>query len=168
MEKNCTGANLKYITTDVCNKMCNKFDRGADGDIAGDSRTCRLHYAQAATSDPVTNCEAAGPVGDGPCTSLADGGSRRCEAFCVLDVNYCGGDDAGHPGAYADEPTCEKICNGEAGTPAYAYTPHTRVSSDENQNTLNCRVYHLEAAYVDDEARVTHCPHTQLTSITCQ
>jgi hypothetical protein len=164
MDANCTGDNLKYISHDVCVKMCRNFDPGAPGDVSGDSQACRLHFAQqAATSDAATaaiDCETASPLGDGPCVGSDGGGGERCVAFCQLDIAYCGaGDTSQFP--YTNETDCTTACA------AYAYTAMTRVSADENQDTLNCRLYHLEAAYVDDQARGTHCPHTKQVSLTC-
>lgn len=168
MFANCgTGNNLKYITPDVCLKICSKMDLGAEGDVKGNSSSCRLHFALLAKDDP-SNCEAAGPLGTGAC--IADD-KTRCNAFCVLDCQYCdctqsatspdGGTNTSF--VYAGDDDCNAAC---AGYPPF--TPNTRITDDENQNTLNCRLYHLQAAYVDDPARTTHCPHTRLKSATCR
>jgi len=42
------------------------------------------------------------------------------------------------------------------------------VNSQTSGNTLDCRLYHLESAYVSDTAAITHCPHTGAVSTVCK
>jgi hypothetical protein len=140
---NCTGTNAQYITlgnktmSDTCLAMCAKFPVGTAADRSGDTLGCRFYHAGAAAGDPVLHCPHAGPTGAGTCSV------STCEAFCALDLAQCAG-------VYPDQGTCMTDCN------AYATVDAGEIATTSG-NTLNCRVYHLEAAY-DDPA--THCPHT--------
>jgi hypothetical protein len=159
---NCTDVNAEYISRDVCMAMCPKFDRGSPGDQSGDSRACRIYHATAAADDPATHCRHAGPLGYPACQP------NPCQPFCLLDLALCG-QQTSPP--YPDEVSCTKTCEGGADA-GYGYLT-TGGASDinhTNDNTLNCRLYHLESAYNPDDSTNpgTHCPHTAAQSAFCK
>jgi hypothetical protein len=142
---NCTGANMQYIDNATCLAMCAKFTVGSTTDTGGqDTLGCRTYHAGAAggtAANATTHCPHAGPTGAGVCSS------STCAAFCELDLAQCMGAMA----AYPDQNTCVTDCN------AYARVDGGGEIATTGGNTLDCRIYHLEAAYTNP---TTHCPHT--------
>ncbi len=144
----CTGTNAEYLTNDTCLKMCSNMTLGTQGDMTGNTVACRQSFAEIAAADPMTNCPSAGPTGGDVC------GPNRCVSWCELDRDLCG------TIAYADEPTCETAC---AAFPYNANGETVQLTGD----TLNCRIYHIEAAYGSPDGSVlqqTHCAHTSQIS----
>ncbi len=147
----CTGANTQYASKDVCLSMCAKMPPGASSDKSANTAGCRQYHASAAVSTPDTHCKHAGPSGGKTC------GADPCEAFCQLNVAMCG---FGGTAPFASEAACKTACA------AWPYSPDSD-TTDTNKNTLNCRMYHLEAAYGGGSAYTTHCPHTAANSTAC-
>jgi hypothetical protein len=144
----CIGNNAEYLTNDTCLKMCSNMTLGTQGDMTGDTVACRQAFAEIAAADPMTNCPSAGPTGGDVC------GPNRCVSWCELDRDLCG------TIAYADEPSCETAC---AGFPYNANGETVQLTGD----TLNCRIYHIEAAYGSPDGSIlqeTHCAHTSQMS----
>lgn len=149
---NCTGQNAVYTSKDTCLGICAKMTLGAAGDTV-DSVGCRQGFAATAQGNPSTICPRAGLTG-------ADSCGARCAAFCKLDIALCAAT------AYADEAACETAC---------LAMPYAKSSGDvaqtgaPNADTLNCRIYHLEAAYANDAGLSSlHCPHTATPSTICK
>jgi hypothetical protein len=160
--QNCTGLNQEYTDKETCLAMCVNFDPGFATDTTQDSLGCRISHVVAAASDPDVNCRAAGPTGGGTC------GADPCEAFCELDTALCG--SMANP-PYTSAVACETACDMGADA-GYAYLTGGDAGdiSFESGNTLNCRIYHLEAAYEpanQPAAMTTHCPHTEQVSAVC-
>jgi hypothetical protein len=153
---NCTDENLEWLDMQRCQTGCPIFEPGSTfaTNTMDDTLGCRIWHAQAAATDPDYHCRHAGPVGGGIC-------GNDCEAFCNLDTSYC---TAPYPQAYSNMSTCEAACNdgafpyltGDAGDLAFA-----------SGDTLNCRIYHLEAAFLSGPAAQYHCPHTEPVSAVC-
>ena len=155
--KNCTGTNAEYISIDVCKAMCAHLEPGLPGEQSGDSLACRAYHAGVAAGDPSFHCRHAGPVGGGTC------GDQPCNPFCLLDFALCGGQAS--PPYDGGELGCRQACDG-----VFRYDTSPDASDiPQSGNTLNCRVYHLEAAYdpSNPSALTTHCPHTATVSATC-
>jgi hypothetical protein len=150
----CTGTNTEYLDTQVCMTMCEVFDPGIASDTTGDSLACRVAHLAAAKANPTTGCPQAGPTGAGAC------GSDPCQAFCELDLSLCSTQPTP---PYPNQQTCQTDCDG------FSYDAGLGDLTQSAGNTLNCRIYHLESAYDTDNpsAQSTHCPHTQVTSATC-
>jgi hypothetical protein len=160
---NCTGNNAEYLSAADCQAVCFQFDIGTTGDTLG----CRIGFAQLAAADPVTNCQKAGPLGIG-CTDA-------CHSFCELVADLCN-DKTGITPPYDSNSDCLTACAGypywvtatDAGPPPDAGCPDPGGdTSCDLTNSLNCRVYHLDAAYSGPNAWMTHCPHTALNSAVC-
>lgn len=153
---NCTGDNAEYTSRSVCMKMCQVFEPGVDGETDKDSLACRAYHAKAAKDAPTLHCRHSGVLGGGVC------GNEPCAAFCLQAFAFC----AGASLAYISEAECLAACKGKMqylsgeGDSDLKYT---------GGDSLNCRLYHLEAAVNPDSptAKVTHCPHTKLESTTC-
>ena len=99
---------------------------------------------------PTTNCPAAGPTGGDVC------GANRCVPWCELDRALCG------TIAYPDEPTCETACA------AFPYNTNGE-TIELTGDTLNCCIYHIEAAYGSPDGstlQMLHCSHTAQMSHT--
>lgn len=155
--KNCTGPNQEYISPEVCRAMCVHFEPGIPNKHDDDSLACRLYHAVNAASSPTVHCKHAGPTGGGHC------GDQPCNAYCLLVTALCNGPLA--PFGTGGELACRQECA------KYTYvTDPSMPDIVESGNTLNCRVYHLESAYMPDNpaARTTHCPHTGTQSAACQ
>lgn len=147
---NCTAQHGEYLTMDVCMSICAQMD--LVGPNPGDTIPCRFTHAQAAaTGDPTVECPQAGPLGFPGCQP------QQCHDFCILDLALCL--DAGAP--YATVNDCLTQC----GT--YPYSLDAGDTANTSGNTLNCRIYHLESAYLGGGNVTTHCPHTGQMSATC-
>ncbi len=146
----CTGDNAEYLTNSTCLEMCATMTLGTLGDTTGDTVACRQSFAQMAAADPTTTCPSAGPTGGDVC------GSNRCVPWCQLDVDLCG------TIAYPDVPTCESACA------AFPYNDNGE-TVELTGDTLNCRIYHIEAAYGSPDGstlQMLHCSHTAQMSHT--
>ncbi len=172
--------NSEYISDPVCMTICEQFklsDAGvnADGDIdpnvdpSTDPATaatlnCRLWHGNFGAVEmlPHTHCPHAGPLGAGVC------GVEPCVEFCNLETTFCSGDFSQYDGG----DDCLNACRPDAGYPGYTYRPGDTETPGVSQsisqhNTLNCRMYHLEAAIDPGNgagSKATHCPHTSQLS----
>jgi hypothetical protein len=142
--------NDEYNDVPTCLALCNAgaIDRGQLTDTTIDSIGCRQHYAALAAKDP-SNCRAAGPLGGGVC-------GAPCESFCALDTAECLGPNA----QYSGPSGCESTCAAEF--PVYLTDAGNDLALDMG-DTLNCRIWHLQAAVAPDDSGTLlakHCPHT--------
>lgn len=109
---------------------------------------------EAPTAGTAGSVAQAGAVGEGGAAgaTVGEGGAagaseatqaELCDDFCAGEEIICAGDLQ----PYASAVDCLTECNGYArGT-----------AGDTMGNTLDCRIYHLNAAMAN---AVTHCPHT--------
>jgi hypothetical protein len=146
IQANCTMANNQYQYSSMadCVASCSHFPAGTGGAQTGNSLACRAYHANAAMADPVTHCVHAGPSGGGVC-------GNPCDGFCALVDAEC-------PAVYPSAAMCATTCATFATAPAYT-------AAVTGGNSLSCRIYHATAASTDP---TTHCPHTGMTSATCQ
>jgi len=140
----CTGTNQQYDSMQTCTSTCEKFPLGMPGAMSDNSKECRFTHAGLAATAPSPHCLHAGPGGGGAC-------GMNCEGFCSIVTATC-------PTQYPDMAGCMTTCAGFATTPDYN-------SMQTGGNTFACRLYHATAATVN---AALHCPHTQMTSATCQ
>jgi hypothetical protein len=146
--------NAEYNDVPTCLALCGALDLGQPTDTNKDSVGCRAHYAALSASDP-SNCRAAGPLGGGVC------GSSVCANFCQLDTYACTGDNAQFDGG---EVGCEAEC--AALFPTYLIDAGNDLALSDG-NTLNCRIWHLQAAVAPGGGAAMlaeHCPHTGIPS----
>jgi hypothetical protein len=152
--KNCPSTEYNDVPT--CLALCGAFDPGQATDTSQDSLGCRAHYAALAATDK-TNCRAAGPLGGGVC------GQDLCATFCALDTFVCVGMNTEFDGG---EVGCESACVGNFDT--YVTDAGVNDLTLSTGNTLNCRIWHLEAAVGGGASELaTHCPHTAVSSAFC-
>jgi hypothetical protein len=126
-----------YDSRSSCERHCALLPAGTAGDEAGNSIACRLTNARIADAFPgerATACPAAGPGGDGIC-------GDNVESYCTLAIATCG--------AYDSVGQCVRE---SAQVPDLGGFDISQVDGD----SLQCRLYHLQAALVSP---VTHCPH---------
>ena len=126
-----------YDSTFVCEHQCEFFELGSPGDASGNSLHCRLTHAEFALTFPGerrSECPAAGPGGDGVC-------GENCEGYCSLMLGECSD--------YDSRETCLEACR---GVPDLGGFDISTVEGD----SMQCRLYHLNAAAVAPE---THCRH---------
>jgi hypothetical protein len=123
-----------------CVKLCSAlaWPAGAANDSTGNTLACRMSNATRALAEP-TSCEPASYTGGNVCGSL-------CEVYCFMQDQIC--TKAGLP-QFPDAATCMTACATYDARGAF----HAA-----SGNTLQCRLYHLTAAALQDVA--THCPHT--------
>jgi hypothetical protein len=166
MDKNCnwnTSNFGEYINIDVCNAMCPVFDMGEGVKPSNDDTLgCRVFYAQKAAADPAKFCSAAGLLGGGVC------GVTPCTEFCGADVPYCAS-AAVNSASYMSVDDCIADCAPPDGGLGYPYVKEDGgdISGIEQGNTLNCRTWHLNNAYLSTTNGQAHCRHTQLDSTPC-
>jgi hypothetical protein len=142
---NCTGSdggggNVQYPDDATCLSTCMTaamWPAGMVGDTSGNTVGCRLYHAGAAAADPVLHCPHAGPTGGDVCGSF-------CDNYCQLMAKNCTGTNAVY-----DAPTCMSKCMS---------IPTNGHANDTSGNTIQCRIYHLDAAAADP---MLHCPHSQ-------
>lgn len=144
---NCANNDTQYSDQGSCMASCAVWGPGTPGEMAGNTRACRIYHAGAASGNPGLHCRHAGPGGDGAC-----GGN--CEGFCSLVTSVCG-TQATPP--YASMGACMTACAGFATTPPYS-------AAVTGGDSFACRLYHATAASVTPGL---HCPHTAATSATC-
>ncbi|HEX8789830.1 MAG TPA: hypothetical protein VF765_02680 [Polyangiaceae bacterium] len=164
--QNCpTGtANAEYLTPAICMSMCPAFDsNGNIADSKDNTLDCRIFNAQQAAKNPDVYCRYAGPLGGGHC------GADPCQPFCTLDTTYCdgkcmqmNGDNVCKPVIYSSPDVCEAACKQN-----FPYLVDAGDTALESTNTLNCRLWHLETAFVSNDNGEYHCPHTAVMSATC-
>jgi hypothetical protein len=154
--RNCQGANSEYVNTATCMTACPIFEPGTTyaTDTMDDTLGCRIYHALAAAGDPSYHCRHAGPVGGNHC-------GDPCQAFCNLVTSYCA---APNPVAYASPGACKNAC--KSGSFPYLTSDAGDLSLTSG-DTLNCRIYHLEAAMQSASAASYHCPHTEAVSAVC-
>jgi hypothetical protein len=135
---NCAGDAAQYVDSPTCLAMCKALPLGSAGDTSGNTIACRMYHAGAlAKQAPGFHCLHAGPYGGTVC-------GTRCGAFCTLAGAQC-------PAAFADAGSCDASCGTAFDyTPDAAETPQAPTTGD----TLNCREYHLEQAFL---APTTQC-----------
>ncbi len=151
--QNCQGANLEYLTQDICLSMCPIFELGTRIDDTGnDTLGCRLWHANSASTQPDFHCRHAGPTGGDRCGGL-------CESFCNLDTTFCAGANAAYEGGIGG-------CQGSCAAFPYVAGADAGDLTFDNGDTLNCRLWHLEAAFAPGAAAF-HCPHTAVVSDKC-
>jgi hypothetical protein len=149
--QNCTGVNAEYLDNATCLAVCAKFAVGSINDTGGqDTLGCRQYHAGAAAMNADLHCHHAGLMGAGVCSA------SNCAGWCEANLAQCSG---ANPQIYPDQATCVADCTGfpvaDGGD---------NVNANTSGNTLNCRLYHLEAAYTTP---MLHCPHTAPDSGTC-
>ena len=129
-----------------CPATCARFPtNGKDGDTTGDTVQCRLyHSGTPAAGDPATHCPHAGVSGANTC-------GLWCDVYCREARNNCTDGNQ----IYANDQVCATACAGltTTGTPGAT-----------TGNTVQCRIYHLNAAATDPN---THCPHGKVESTAC-
>jgi hypothetical protein len=146
----CTGLNQQYLNDEACLAYCRAMDLGVAGESGKDTLACRVSFArQARTIEPSTNCRIAGPLGGGVC------GSDACVNYCKLNRTLC------QDQAFALTAECVTACS------TWPFDPTLAVQADEDKNSLNCRNYHLQAAFAAPNQDAIHCPHTKAVSDTC-
>jgi hypothetical protein len=172
----CTGRAAEYIpgSPEVCQSLCPHFksvsygtvddtavislaeaDDPSQFDASADSLNCRLWHVNFAitTQMPILHCPHAGPLGGEKC------GGDPCAKFCELEMAAC--KDVPQYDSGAD---CLNACRPDAGYPGFPYLVGAEggVGTVTAGNTLDCRMYHTEAALKKDpnEGPSFHCPHT--------
>jgi hypothetical protein len=161
MATNCAGNDLEYLDFGTCKAICANFNKGMPGDTAGDSLACRAHYADLAAQDHAKNCQRAGLTGEGPCTDACTGFCNSAFALCAPleifpfeSVTDCTMKCGSYP--YTLDANNGDMGPGDVGAVSGA--------------SLNCRIYHLEAAYnptQQPQAAMGHCYHVGPMSPTC-
>ncbi len=145
---NCTGQNDEYIDKPTCLAMCARLTLGTLPDTTGDTIACRQTHAVAAQGNPSGECPSAGPTGGDTC------GTDHCASWCALEIAQCG------TIAFTAQAPCVTACD------ALTYTKSAGDIANISGNTMNCRIYHVEAAYQNDGGlSATHCPHTGVPSV---
>lgn len=139
IQEQCTGEDVQYASTEACVAMCATFELGAIGDVEKNSVGCRVRVLNTiAENKEVELCKSLGPSGGGLCGSDCDAYCRSIEALC--------------PKQFATfEGECATKC------PKFQACGGFVADADRNDDSLQCRVFHLTSASLDP---TTHCPHS--------
>lgn len=137
--ENCVLKNKQYTSMDTCMGVCATWPAGDAEDPSGNTRACRHDNAVKAesTGEPDLHCPIAGPGGDGIC-------GTNCGGYCAAMQDIC-------PGFFASYEACEASCAMTTDLPGFNVSPANQIG-----NTVDCRLYHVSAATIDD---AVHCPH---------
>jgi hypothetical protein len=158
--------NQQYVTKVGCLNECAKTPVGDINDKTGDTLGCRQYHSGAAKLDAKLHCPHAGPSGGGLCSGGDGGVESRCFTLCARAESLCTA-EAGVPPAdvpFKDLADCTNGCNKDP----YKFD-QTKPELLGNGDDLNCRQYHLEAAYENPPGTaLTHCPHLKNKSDTCK
>ncbi|MDX2022874.1 MAG: hypothetical protein SF187_21755 [Deltaproteobacteria bacterium] len=143
LEANCT-TKTQYMNKGDCMSACqNKLAWLLGTDNTGNTLMCRSYHAGLAagsTGNANTHCPHAGPTGGGLCGGF-------CENYCYLAAKNCTANNK----LYQSDAECMTACAGFATTGMFG---------DTTGNTLQCRLYHVNAARGDANL---HCPHASQT-----
>ncbi len=145
VQKHCTGENAQYADAESCLAFCAHLPPGDPWEQEkAPSLACRQYYAgNPALTDPAAYCAAAGPFGGGLC-------GDRCTAFCEVTLSACAPDAGEAP--FPSLPACKTACADFAFRDAGTDGGGEGLDGPTEGNTLNCRLFHLRKAVVDDEA----------------
>jgi hypothetical protein len=136
-----------YDSMTTCMQVCASFPLGSPLDTGSNSLGCRIYHAGTpAVTNATYHCPHASATGGGVCGSY-------CQAYCNMSLTYCTA-ASGTPGmgsaALETYPDCASICS--------LYTTGS-IGNDVSQNTLACRIYHVQAAIESGDLSY-HCPHS--------
>ncbi|HEY6724195.1 MAG TPA: hypothetical protein VI197_09180 [Polyangiaceae bacterium] len=133
--ENCTGERAMYSGLQNCLDLCGTLPVGDPGDPQGNTVACRLAEATAAGEDPEEHCPFAGLGGAKVC-------GENCPAFCGAMLEIC-------PGKYPSNAACLDDCESLDDLGSFKLT-------DTEGDTVQCRIYHVNAA---TELTDPHCRH---------
>jgi hypothetical protein len=119
---------------------------------------CNKAVLKRCKKEGVETCAPATTTSTSTTSSTVGGGSTTtstvaslCDTFCsIVQANCTGGNQV-----YADANACQTAC---------AQFPTNGNPGDTSGDTVQCRIYHAQAAA---GSPVVHCPHTQPVSATC-
>ncbi len=144
-----------YLDSPTCLALCAALPVGIPNDTTQDTLACRV--SQYPLPPPSQNCPAGGPFGlagtgeDGGLPyGQAQCGASACETFCSLAVTACSGDNAPSFITGTGYSDCIGVCQ-----ELYTFNPNAPISANDDSQTLNCRFFHLQAAFTDP---VHNCP----------
>jgi len=144
----CTGTTNKlYADMPTCLGFCGTIPTAGNySDQAGNSVDCRIYHASAASALALPNvhCPHASHSGGSVCGAY-------CDEYCYLAATYCTGANSLN---FATTAACMTACAGLKTTGLFG---------DTAGDSIQCRIYHLAAAKVLNDA-ATHCPHGNITS----
>jgi hypothetical protein len=140
----CTGTNLGWAPT-TCMAFCSSLPPGGNANATdGNSIDCRIYHASAgkALNQLDVHCPHSSPSGGSVCGSY-------CENYCYLSLTHCTGANSHN---YTDNAACMTACNAfnQTGKPG-----------DTDGNTVQCRIYHIQAGKALNQLDV-HCPHAAM------
>lgn len=141
IQKNCPDGteNQQYIERETCINTCNALEPGEKAEPTGNTVACRLRQAKAASNNPGEFCPFAGALGGGEC-------GTNCDAWCTLLEAAC-------PDDFEVLANCNEACSGlkDSGNRNFQ-------NSYPSAPDLQCRVYHLGAAF---DNPTVHCTHAR-------
>lgn len=138
----------QFKTASGCQSVCEAMYAFGEDDSAGENTVqCHLQVAENALnfSDGLEdNCVSAGPMGS------ACGGA--CDNYCDQMEQYC-------PEEFEKMDDCVDLCR-DVPRADVPYTDQFPAG-----NTLECRVYHVQLAVLQQPNRLTHCGHAAGNSL---
>ena len=133
---NCTGENALYPDSPSCHAACEAMPLGKEGDVTGNSASCRNSMAILAKND-ATRCKFAS------ISSSENVCGSPCEAYCDQAMAHCFSNNK----LYENRSACELQCS---QFPSGSF-------SDTTGNTIQCRAYH--ASFPAAAHPEVHCEH---------
>ena len=120
----------------------------ASGGAAGESTSEAGGAGKAATAGSGGASAGSAALGDAGGSSEPLTQAELCEKFCTDEFDICTGDLQQYDTVEDCAADCNQFARGTVG--------------DTSGDTLDCRIYHLNAAAT--VSTTTHCPHTGLVS----
>jgi hypothetical protein len=138
----------QYASAQACEAVCLRgMSLGSPGDKDSGLDTAYCRYENSLTAGDFGeikfDCATAGLGGNGACGDI-------CDVYCSLLVNVCGEVLAGEF-ILTDHETCVAECE------TVPRTPEPFDFEVDSGNTLECRLWHIQAAFNNAEQ---HCPHS--------
>jgi hypothetical protein len=141
-----------------CESLCRHFPRAEGESPTGNNLECRLARVTSASGER-SDCFAAGRGGDGVC-------GRPCDAYCSLMQALCPthfGEFGAGESLADDAAACQSDCSRLADRGDYDPTLGGEDEFDDDDATIQCRLWHLGSAAIEVEQFGTldnsHCDH---------
>lgn len=144
----CAGANQQFTGEDACLHFCKqtaKLPAGEEGDLAGNTISCRTYFASLAglsASKAAKYCPAAGPTGGNVCGSW-------CNNYCALALMNCTAEHKIYSSAEACPVACAQLDD---------KAPVTALTGD----SVQCRMNWLGVAFNAIDSNVKQCPYAKV------
>lgn len=158
ISQKCSGAPQYDDTRPECESLCRHFPRAEGESLTGNNLECRLARVTSASGER-SDCFAAGRSGNDVCGAACDAYCSLMQALCPTHFSQF------DPGASLadDAAACQSDCSRLRDRRDYDPSLGGEDEFDEEDATIQCRLWHLGSAAIEVEQFGTldnsHCDH---------